>query len=234
MTVNPYEAPSEQREVIASSPGRVSLVEIFSKAIALGSASPWLTGLLVTINFVAAEVQRQAGEEELQAIFLTLLVSWLISPIPLAAIRGVDEGEGVAAGISRRLRWAPATLAATIALMVLVMLSAFLLFLPAIWLLVRYQFIAYPAIDGVSVPGAFAESARLVKGRWWATWMRNVAIAFPVFMLPAIVGAVDGVVGTELARHPGFSLMNSGLGTLFALATYAHYVALRDSASEPS
>jgi hypothetical protein len=102
--------------------------------------------------------------------------------------------------------------------------SSLLLFIPGIYLLVRWGFVLYAVVlHNCSAMDGFKYSSKLVQGRWWPVFgsmLLVVLLVLPISVIAAIAGAIFG------SRSIATVLINSLVGVLFTPPLAMYYVKL--------
>ncbi len=143
-----------------------------------------------------------------------LVVTPIITAISIYALHSIADGRRPSAGqvfVAGFEAFTPlfgAVLLAAIG----IALGFVALFLPGIYLLIRWYFVPQAVvIEGARGPAALARSSEIVQGSWWRTFglvvLANVAVALPALLLLApfnsIAASTDeavwALVGTILA-----------------------------------
>jgi hypothetical protein len=143
-----------------------------------------------------------------------LVVTPIITAISIYALQSIAEGQRPSAGqvfVAGFEAFTPlfgAVLLAAIG----IALGFVALFLPGVYLLIRWYFVPQAVvIEGARGPAALSRSSEIVQGHWWRTLglvvLANVAVAIPALLLLAPFNAIAAssdqavwaLVGTILA-----------------------------------
>ncbi|MBI4369262.1 MAG: hypothetical protein HY547_03420 [Elusimicrobia bacterium] len=101
---------------------------------------------------------------------------------------------------------------------VLVLIGFVLLFIPGIWLAVKYSFAPLLLVveDGATAFTAFGRSNDLVKGHWWAVFLRLLAVGVVVMLgnlafsfIPFVGAIVAGVIFPPFLNACQLALLES-------------------------
>jgi hypothetical protein len=143
-----------------------------------------------------------------------LVVTPIITAISIYALQSIAEGQRPSAGqvfVAGFEAFTP-LFAAVLLAAIGIALGFVALFVPGVYLLIRWYFVPQAVvIDGARGPAALTRSGQIVEGFWWRTFalvlLANIAIAIPGFVLlapfTAIAASADqavwALVGTILA-----------------------------------
>ncbi|MBA2637800.1 MAG: hypothetical protein H0U79_06225 [Solirubrobacterales bacterium] len=121
----------------------------------------------------------------------TLVVVPLVTAAHVVAVCGLGRGE--APSVPRSLRGGLAAFPAVVLVVLLyvlaVALGLLLLFVPGVWLLVRWYFGTQAVmVDGRRGPDALRRSAELVAGHWW----RTAGMVLMILVLGTLLGVMVG------------------------------------------
>ena len=153
-----------------------------------------------------------------------LVVTPIITAISIYALHSIAEGERPSAGqvfVAGFEAFTPlfgAVLLAAIG----IALGFVALFLPGVYLLIRWYFVPQAVvIEGARGPAALSRSSEIVQGSWWRTLglvvLANVAVAIPALLLLAPFNAIAS--STDLAVW-------ALVGTILATSVTTPFVAL--------
>ena len=143
-----------------------------------------------------------------------LVVTPIITAICIYALHSIAEGQRPSAGqvfVAGFEAFTP-LFGAVVLAAIGIALGFLALFLPGVYLAVRWYFVPQTVvIEGARGPAALTRSSQIVQGSWWRTFglvvLANVAVAIPGFLLlapfSAIAASTDeavwALIGTILA-----------------------------------
>jgi len=153
-----------------------------------------------------------------------LVVTPIITAISIYALQSIADGQRPSAGqvfVAGFEAFTPlfgAVLLAAIG----IALGFVALFLPGVYLLIRWYFVPQAVvIEGARGPAALSRSSEIVQGSWWRTLglvvLANVAVAIPALLLLAPFNAI--AASTDQAVW-------ALIGTILATSVTTPFVAL--------
>ena len=160
-----------------------------------------------------------------------LVVTPIITAISIYALQSIAEGQRPSAGqvfVAGFEAFTPlfgAVLLAAIG----IALGFVALFLPGVYLLIRWYFVPQAVvIEGARGPAALSRSSEIVQGYWWRTLglvvLANVAVAIPALLLLAPFNAIAASTDQAVWALVGTILATSVTTPFVALySTFLYY-----------
>ena len=160
-----------------------------------------------------------------------LVVTPIITAISIYALQSIAEGQRPSAGqvfVAGFEAFTPlfgAVLLAAIG----IALGFVALFLPGVYLLIRWYFVPQAVvIEGARGPAALSRSSEIVQGSWWRTLglvvLANVAVAIPALLLLAPFNAIAASTDQAVWALVGTILATSVTTPFVALySTFLYY-----------
>jgi len=160
-----------------------------------------------------------------------LVVTPIITAISIYALQSIAEGQRPSAGqvfVAGFEAFTPlfgAVLLAAIG----IALGFVALFLPGVYLLIRWYFVPQAVvIEGARGPAALTRSSEIVQGSWWRTLglvvLANVAVAIPALLLLAPFNAIAASTDQAVWALVGTILATSVTTPFVALySTFLYY-----------
>lgn len=194
---------------------------------------------------LAGPLFEMGGERGTSSVFLALVVGGLANlfaynAVSVAVARlaaSADAGHPMTAAETLREAWSmwhPLVTALLQAFVVVTLLLVSVIGIPfAVWLTVRYQFVAQAvALDGRAGGGALRRSSQLVRGRWLHTAVVTAAINGAVLVISATVGLLMLLAVRSLPLWMFSVIVNVVAAFIVPLAAIAQTLLYGDAVAE--